>query len=134
MCMGAEPWSYYAPFEQSVRAALETLRQRVFKSGKFRGSEMNPATPEEAIQNMDADGTGSILDILGVSATPDFSSVSPLPEADLISLYGTSQPTREMIESNMDFYDDIERGQGIYIVVYKGGKPDEYFFAGYSFD
>ena len=83
---------------------------------------------------MDADGTGSILDILGVSATPDFSSVSPLPESDLISLYDTSQPTREMIESNMDFYDDIERGQGIYIVVYKDGKPDEYFFAGYSFD
>jgi hypothetical protein len=39
-----------------------------------------------------------------------------------------------MIESNMDFFDPIERGQAIYIVVYREGKPDELFFAGYSFD
>ncbi|HET6252044.1 MAG TPA: hypothetical protein VFE47_30440 [Tepidisphaeraceae bacterium] len=41
---------------------------------------------------------------------------------------------REMIEDNMDFYEDIERGQGVYIVVYNEGKPSEYFFGAYSFD
>jgi hypothetical protein len=39
-----------------------------------------------------------------------------------------------MIEQNMEFFEDIERGQGIYIVVYKAGRPDEIFFAGYSCD
>ena len=132
--MGAEPWSYFVPFESSVDAALQKLRQRVFESGAFRGSGMKPATPEEAVANMEADGTASILDITGVSDSPDFFSVCPLPDTQLSSLYGTPQPTHEMIESNSDFYEDIERGQGIYIVVYRDGKPDEYFFAGYSFD
>jgi hypothetical protein len=132
--MGAEPWSYFVPFESSVEAALEKLRQSVFQSGEFRGSESKPATPEEAVENMEADGTASILDIIQVSEAPEFCSVSPLPASQLIAFFGTAQPTHEAIEANMDFYEDIERGQGIYIVVYKDGKPDEYFFAGYSFD
>jgi hypothetical protein len=132
--MGAEPWSYFVPFEPSVDAALKKLRQRVFESGDFRGSEMKPATPEEALENMEADGTASILDILQVSESPEFCSVCPLSDAQLQTLFGTAQPTHQMVESNMDFYEDIERGQGIYMIVYKDGKPDEYFFAGYSFD
>jgi hypothetical protein len=132
--MGAEPWSYFVPFEASVEAALARLRRRVFESGAYRGSAAKPATPEEAVEAMEADGTASILDITSVSDSPDFFSVCPLPDSQLTRLFGTTQPTHEMIESNMEFYEDIERGQGIYIQVFKDGKPDEYFFAGYSFD
>jgi hypothetical protein len=39
-----------------------------------------------------------------------------------------------MIERNMDFFENIDRGQGIYIAVYRNGQPYEIFFAGYSFD
>jgi hypothetical protein len=49
-------------------------------------------------------------------------------------LYGTDQPTRAMIEANMDFLEDIERGHGVYITLYKNGHPDEILFAGFSFD
>jgi hypothetical protein len=132
--MGAEPWSYFVPFESSIESALLKLRQRDFAAGDYRGSELNPATPEQAMENMDADGTASILDITSVTDSPDFCAVCPLPDAQLQSLFGTSRPTHEMIESNMEFYDSIERGQGVYIVVYKNDKPDEYFFGGYSFD
>jgi hypothetical protein len=132
--MGAEPWSYFVPFEPDVEAALEKLRKRVFDAGDFRGSEMKPATPDDAFTNMGVEGTASILDILMVTDEPEMCSVCPLPGAQLTSLFGTAQPTHEMIEANMDFYEDIERGQGIYIVVYKDDNPDEYFFAGYSFD
>jgi hypothetical protein len=52
----------------------------------------------------------------------------------LEELYGTTKPTREMIENNMDFFEGIERGHCIYIIVYKDEKPDEILFAGYSFD
>ncbi|MDB5333156.1 MAG: hypothetical protein JWP03_4307 [Phycisphaerales bacterium] len=132
--MGGEPWNYFVPFEASVEAALKKLRERVFESGDFRGSEMKPATPDDAFTNMGADGTASILDILMVGDSPEMCSVCPLPDAQLKSLFGTAHPTHEMIEATTDFYDDIERGQGIYIIVYKDDQPHEYFFAGYSFD
>ena len=48
--------------------------------------------------------------------------------------FSTPHPTREMIEQNMDFFDDIDRGHGVSIIVYKDDKPDEIFFAGYSYD
>ena len=132
--MGAMPWSYFVPFEPSVEDALTKLREKVFASGEYRGSEMNPASPVDALINMEADGTASILDMMNVSQSPEMCAVCPLPAAQLNALFGTTQPTHEMIESNHAFYEDIQRGQGIYIVVYKAGKPDEYFFAGYSFD
>jgi hypothetical protein len=49
-------------------------------------------------------------------------------------LFGTDQPTHEMIEQSDELFEGIERAQGIYIVVYKDGRPDEIFFAGYSCD
>jgi len=132
--MGAEPWQYFVPYEQDTQAALEKLKEREFRAGRFRFSEEHPTTIEEAREIADADGTGSILDIDGVGDEPDFGVVVPLSAEYLVELYGTAQPTHEMIEANLDFYEDIERGQGIYIVVYKGGKPAEIFFAGYSYD
>jgi hypothetical protein len=132
--MGGEPWRYFVPFEPSVEAALEKLRERVFAAGDFRGSEMKPATPEEAIENSGDEGTASILDIMQVSDSPGMCSVCPVPDARLEALFGTAQPTRQMVESNMDFYEDIGRGEGIYIVVYKDAAPHEYCFAGYSVD
>ena len=132
--MGAEPWQYFVPYEQDTQAALEKLKEREFRAGRFRYSEENPTTIDEAREIADADGTGSILDIDGVGDEPDFGVVVPLSAENLVELYGTAQPTHEMIEANLDFYEDIERGQGIYIVVYKGGKPAEIFFAGYSYD
>jgi hypothetical protein len=132
--MGAEPWDYFVPYEEDVGAALEKLRQREFRAGRFLGSELHPATIEEARMNMEEEGTASILDIERVADEPDFFAVAPLPREDLVRLFGTDQPTREMIETTLDFYEDIGRGQGIYIIAHKDGKPSEIFFAGYSFD
>ncbi len=84
--------------------------------------------------NMGADGTASILDIMSVDEEPGFRAVAPLPQDEQIRLFGTDRPTREMIEQHMDFYEDIERGQGVYIIAYKDGNPSEIFFGGYSFD
>ena len=98
------------------------------------GANCSPQPYEEAFENMDADGTASILDIERVADEPDFCVVAPLPKDELVHLFGTDQPTRTMIEQNMDFYEDIERGQGVYIILYKDGHPSEIFFGGYSFD
>ena len=41
--MGAEPWDYFVPYENDIQAALDKLRQREFRAGRYRGSEDHPA-------------------------------------------------------------------------------------------
>jgi hypothetical protein len=147
--MGGESWYYFVPYQADINSALQALRRREFQAGRY-----NPVTPflefpvdaaasgpgaqhasiEEAIEDADADGTRSILDIERIADEPDYGAVTPLSDDDLVNLFGTSKPTREMIESNDDLFEAIERGQGVYIVAYRDDRPSEIFFAGYSFD
>jgi hypothetical protein len=147
--MGAEPYFYFVKHQPDVGAALHELRQREFRAGRYNPAipfpryPVDPAAPspgaqhdsiDEAMEDADADGTRSILDLDHVSDEPEFCAVTPLDDELLEQLYGTTRPTRAMIEGNMEFFEDIERGHGIYAIVYKDDKPDEILFAGYSFD
>jgi len=67
-------------------------------------------------------------------AEPGYGVVAPVPAQRLKELYGTEHPSRVMIEGNMEFFEDIERRQGIYIIVCEKDRPTEIFFAGYSHD
>lgn len=147
--MGAEPYFYYVKYQPDIDQALQHLREREFLAGRY-----NPAMPfisfpitssspapgaqhgsiEEAMEASDADGTRSILDLQFVGNDPGFFTASRLSDERLVDLYGTAKPTREMVHCNMGFFEDIDRGQGVYIVIYKDGMPDELLFAGYSFD
>lgn len=91
-------------------------------------------TIEDALAASDSDGTRSILDISGISDEPDFGVACPLSPEVLRSLYGTARPTLAAVEGNMEFFEDVERGQAVYIVCYTGDNPTELLFAGYSFD
>ena len=137
--MGAHAWSYFIPFQEDIAAALESLRQREFEAGRYhkcyQGPALAPRSVEEALERSGESGTRSILDMAGgLSDAPDFFCVCPLEASKLISLFGTDQPTHEMVEQNPDFYEDIERGHGVVIVVHSKGEPTELFFGGYSFD
>jgi hypothetical protein len=132
--MGAEPWDYFVPYEPDIQAALEKLRQREFEAGRFRGSELGPGDAVEAFANTGADGTASILDMLTVGPGRDFCTVAPLSKEELLRLFGTERPTRAMVERSPRLYEDIERGQGVYVVCFRDGEPAEIFFGGYSFD
>lgn len=147
--MGAHPYWYIVKHQPDVKKALDELRDREFKAGRY-----NPVMPfvmfpidphgtspgaqhasiEEAMEDAAEDGTRSILDIHAVGEEPDFCTACPLSKEVLKSLYGTDQPSRALVESNMDFLEDVERGHCVYIVLYKNGAPDEILFAGYSFD
>jgi len=147
--MGAHPYWYYEEYTGDVDEALQNLREREFNAGRY-----NPVIPfldfppgphsptpgaqhasiEEVMEDAAEDGTRSILDLMAVGDEPDFCVAGRLPDEELRRLYGTTQPSRQMIDSNLPFSDEMERGQGIYIIVYKDGEPDEVFFAGYSFD
>ena len=50
----------------------------MFAEGEYRGSEAEPATIKEALENMDADGTASILDIDHVADKPEPTAVTVL--------------------------------------------------------
>ncbi|MFO0951721.1 MAG: hypothetical protein U0835_11350 [Isosphaeraceae bacterium] len=149
--MGAEPWSCFTPYQSDVDAALRAAQAREFAEGRYRilDPDHPPRSISDAIEQCDASGTCSVLDMAGVAETPrdsagggfelgilpeSFALVAPLRPEQLIDLYGTEKPTRDLVETNYDFYDWIDRGMGIYVVVYENDAPSEIFFAGYSFD
>ena len=150
--MGAHPWVYFVPYQPDVKKAMLELRDREFKAGRYNPVVAFPhmstnapgaqhASIDDAREDADADGTRSILDIDDVSDEPydfdadepQFGVVSPLPKELLLELYETEQPSRQML-SDLDFLEDIERGTGVYIIVYDKSKPAELCFAGYSYD
>ena len=147
--MGGEPWYYFVAYQKDLQRALDELREREFRAGRYNPVVRFPQFPisgdapgpgaghrsiEAALEASDADGTRSILDMNRVGTDPDYGVVVQYPKESLVALYGTDKPTKDMVVGNMDFLNDVERGQGIYIVAYKDDKPAEIFFAGYSFD
>jgi hypothetical protein len=144
MTMGAEPWSHFTPYHEDIQVALSDLQRQEFAAGRYRLRDPDhpPATMEEARGQFPESGTGTVLDMLGVinephevdAQVPNFFMVAPLSPQQLNTLYGTEKPTHEMVKKNPGFYEWIDRGLGIYVVVYEGDTPSELFFAGYSVD
>ena len=148
--MGGHPWFNFVEYEPDIDAALQKLRRREFEAGRYNPAVDFPDFPvtadsptpgaqhdsiEEAIEDADADGTRSILDMERIADEPDFNAVTPMPRETLLELFGTDRPTREMIDESDELFELMdERGQGVYIIVYEGERPSEIFFAGYSFD
>ena len=131
--MGAEPYEYTVPYEPDIQAALDKLRSRVFESKEFNGAELDPPTPEAALELTDADGTRSILDISRISDHPDYFCAAPLSAEELERYFGTVKPTEVMMRES-DLWEDLERGKARYVILYEGDEPKGIFFAGYSFD
>jgi hypothetical protein len=153
--MGANPYWYLVPYEADVDAALQKLRLREFQAGRY-----NPVTPfprfpvdtsapavarqqgpiDDVLDAAGEDGTRSILDILQVSLTPfegrqmlEFTAF-PLADSEIVDLFGTARPTRKAAETSKSIWDHIQRGSAIYTTIFVEDRPDEIFFAGYSFD
>jgi hypothetical protein len=125
--------------------------------------DQTPKTIEELIEQNQPDGTHSIIDIERVverkidgefdyvqalttldpldpmrfmNAT-SFGAVSPLADSLLIKIFGTIQPTHEVVEQwdkTGDYGNYCARWSGIYLLVYKDNVPDEIYFAGFSGD
>jgi hypothetical protein len=144
--MGAEPWDYLTEYKDDVDSVLQALRKREFEAGRYAGGgDDGPQheSIEEAMEDADADGTCSILDIRSASPVPDSSPEEPdcgiaypLPKAKLIELFGTDKPSVQDVEESDELYDLIGRGSCIYVLVYDGNpeKPSGIYWAGYSYD
>jgi hypothetical protein len=147
--MGGHPYWYFVPYQDDIQGALDALRIREFQAGRYNPAVPFPSFPvdlavpgpgarhrsiDDAASDADADGTRSILDLFKIGTEPDYGVAAAIPDERLQEPFGTTKPTRAMVELNHDLFEDIERGQGICIVTYDGGDPSEIFFAGYSFD
>ena len=175
--MGAHAYFYFTPHQDDLQVALAQLRQREFDAGRYdpglaMAAVKNPGqgisqmyqvtfplsetsiapgaqhdTIQSVFEDVTEDGTGSILDILGITEKPDIFSASPVPQETLIKLFGTKHPTRVQIEEILLaypappdlpveelFWDQLGRGQARYIITYESDRPDQIFFAGLSLD
>lgn len=147
--MGAHPYYYFVEYQPDVEAALQELREREFRAGRYNPVQPFPNFPilpnspapgarhesiDEAREAAAEDGTRSILDIEAVSDFPDFCVAAPLGKEELEHYFGTDQPTKQIVSRRLDFLASIERGHGIYFTVFEDGLPSKLFFAGYSFD
>ncbi len=147
--MGVHVYRYAVKYQPDVDAALQELRAKEFAAGRY-----NPVMPwinfpitanspspgaqhasyEEAMEASREDGTRSIIDINRVGNAPDFCTAYPLSEEELQDLFGTTKPNLQMVEDHPTFGENVERGDCVYIVLYKDDMPDEIYFYGCSFD
>ena len=147
--MGAHLWFYFVPYEPDIDQALQRLKRREFSAGRYNPVIPFPRFPidshspspgsrhgsiEEAVELSAPDGTRSILDMHGISEKRKHGWVTGLSEERLRGLFGTTQPTREMIESAGELPQILDRGVGIFVIVYTLSRRSEIFFAGYSYD
>ncbi len=148
--MGGHPYWYFVPYKDDVQHVLDDLREREFKAGRyspvipfieFEEPAFSAQAPgakhrsvKEAVEASATEGTRSILDIRKVGKKCDYGVATPLSTETVQELYRTTQPTRKMVEGNMVFLEDVERGQCVYLLLYENGKPSEICFAGYSYD
>ena len=127
--MGGHPYWYFAPYQDDIQLALNSLRQREFQAGRY-----NPTTPfphfppdlnapsagaqhhsiEDAFEDADADGTRSILDLTKIGENPGYGVAAALPPDGLKRYFGTERPDLEMVAESEELFEDIERGQGLY--------------------
>ncbi|HVU31936.1 MAG TPA: hypothetical protein VHE61_00780 [Opitutaceae bacterium] len=128
------------PDAAEARDRLEAMIKKI-EALRAQMPEMpKPSTIEELLEQRAENGTHSILDIQGISPTPDFGAVSPLPREDLVALFGSDQPTHEAVEAMlgderlMEHPLIAERWQGVYFTVYRDDQPAELCFIGTSGD
>lgn len=140
--MGAMPWEVYTAYEPDLNEMLVKLRHRTFLSEYAQGQSLSPEEIDEGIaeviEQADADGTCSILDIEIISTKPgefDHGEAHPLTEAQLVEFYGTLKPSKELVEDRRSrLYDIIDRGMAVYVLLYDGDTPSGVAFYGYSYD
>ncbi len=117
----------------------ERMRKEIMEYGSSPAKPpKKPKTIKALLKQRAESGTHSILDITCVSAHPEFGAVTPFPNDRLSEIFHSETPSHADIENayGSESFEEFmsERWQGIYVIAYRDGKPDEIFFAGHSGD
>lgn len=170
--MGANPYCYFTAYNPNIEQALAALREQEFQAGRYNPALLAADPPSYTFQHSfppdehfpspgaqhssieeafaegmeSASGTGSILDIIGISQSPQMLHASPSTHQALVALFCTSSPAHGDVErcllapvddqlmKSLAFWEEIGRGECRYFVIYEDGAPAELFFAGMSID
>ncbi len=125
---------------RDVGRLLEQVDKKGFVFAAREALESNstpPATIDELLAQCAEAGTHSILDIQQISPTPQSGAATALSDDQLQTLFGTTQPTRDMIQSaeqSGKLHAHCERWRAVFLTVYEAGQPVEYVFVGVSGD
>lgn len=131
------PLSWYRMYVNSPEFTYLSSSDQVEARQQLHVLEIRglPRTIEALVDENAESGTHSILDIDHISDETEFNAAAPLPPEILIELFGTIQPSRSMVETQLDELQGIRfRWCGTYIVIYDNGQPSEICFVGYSGD
>jgi hypothetical protein len=135
--------SYLASLSPDPEKTRRELDGLLALSGALKKPQQNtraPKTIRQLLAMCGEQGTHSILDIEGLSPTPSPGTITPLPRHNILDIFGTEQPTHAMVQEWSARVDPLgaepfyERWEGIYLIVYKDGRPDEIYFEGCSGD
>ena len=123
--MGGEPWLVRKPFEANVTQVLNKHKREIL--------EKTPDWPEIKVTETAKVRTGG-------DGWPDPESMCCLAAFDeqyLKDMFGTTRPPNSIKAEDLwrsINWEDIPRGEGHYLVLYKDDMPAEVCFMGYSFD
>ena len=129
-----------SPDPETTRKQLDVLLAFSGVLERPRRTRPAPKTIKGLLKRCGENGTHSILDIDRVSPTPALGAVTPLSQQQLLSIFGTEQPARSLVETWSAQIDppDAEplygRWEGIYLIVYQDSQPHEIYFEGCSGD
>lgn len=132
--MGAENYMWVTRYQKSLAKALDMARRETFAAGKFLGAEKMPKSIAAAVEAVAEEGTGSLLDIMRVSKTPELCSVCPVSAKERKTFFGTEHPDGSEIADAMDFWESFDRGMARAVTLYEQGRPVKICFAGWTLD
>jgi hypothetical protein len=158
--MGASGWDYIVPYSADLTEVLRSLQERVLRDDDFFWEKPDDefADPDEpfpgpkpttlaelaAIKETEEFwdvGTHSILDldrIIGPADEDHDGTLRPLPEHEIVSTFGTPQPSRqqweEAYQGGMGEVPFARRWGGLCLALYEGGRPTEIVIWGFSGD
>lgn len=127
------------PFRSAHREMAESYKRELeLSSLNVQQPQKKPKTINELLKLQAETGTHSILDVISITSKPKFRAISPLPKSKLKVFFNSETPNHaeveEVFESGALEELTSKRWQGIYIVIYHDGSPNELFFAGCSGD
>ncbi|WP_369142120.1 hypothetical protein [Streptomyces sp. R44] len=144
--MGASRWSYFTPFRQSEQDALDDLRETVFARDAEYYRELGVETLAELMASgwLVEEPAHSVLDVERVVRCEEDmeepGDVRVIEAAEVVELFGTAQPGREVVEQSLKragdgWFPPVDRGSGCCTIVYgTEGRPAGLCFWGLTGD
>ncbi|BDI33514.1 hypothetical protein CCAX7_55650 [Capsulimonas corticalis] len=118
---------------RKYRERLALLSPNITKSRR-------PKSIESLLKKYGDTGAHSVLDIDHICAAPEYGGLSPVPEDCVVEIFGTPYPSRDLLSPDngggLRLYDCnlYGRWSAVYLVLFTGETPTEYYIEGCSGD